>query len=243
MDAPRFKISILILSSVLLQVNVIAALDLAGNRLKFGFVTGNRMKLKKFSILPRIAVLLAVGGLLVFLFGGQPGPPLDIDPSTAAKGTVILQGGFETDSRDNGRPVRLIASALGVEPQVFRDAFSDVNPAMNGHPTEAHAKANKKILLDALGKYGVTNQRLDEVSNYYRYQQSRGEIWKYEQAEVAAIIKDGLVSGFEVVNPGSGYSSSPKIMVAGFDELRATVKLGFSTEMRKNGFIESVTID
>ena len=58
-------------------------------------------------------------------------------------GEVVFSGGFGTEEQDRGRPVRLIASALGVKSQVFRDAFSGVTPAhsMFG-PTPSVARAS-----------------------------------------------------------------------------------------------------
>ena len=38
-------------------------------------------------------------------------------------------GGYDTDPRDHGRPVVLVAAGLGVAPEVFREAFSHVHPA------------------------------------------------------------------------------------------------------------------
>jgi len=32
-------------------------------------------------------------------------------------------------------------------------------------PTPSAARDNKKVLMDALGPYGISNERLDEVSN------------------------------------------------------------------------------
>ncbi|MEQ1843928.1 MAG: hypothetical protein ABL994_26285 [Verrucomicrobiales bacterium] len=32
--------------------------------------------------------------------------------------------------------------------------------------------------MSALGKYGITNERLDTVSNFYRYPPGRGDLWK-----------------------------------------------------------------
>ena len=83
--------------------------------------------------------------------------------------SVVFTGGYETDLRDHGRPVALIAAALGVEPEVFRQAFSNVKPARGGAPSAARVRANKEVLMSALGKQGITNDRLDTVSNYYRY--------------------------------------------------------------------------
>lgn len=156
---------------------------------------------------------------------------------------MLFNGGYETDPRDHGRPVKLIAAALGVEAQVFRDAFSNVNPAQNGAPTEARARTNKKVLLDALSKHGVTNERLDEVSNYYRYQPGRGNLWKHTPASATAIIKEGKVTGFEITNAGSGYLTPPTVTVAGHPDLRVKATLEFSKEFRTNGSIKSLTIE
>ncbi len=89
--------------------------------------------------------------------------------------SVEISGGHETDRRDRGRPVILVASALGVPAKVFREAFSHVHPAPAGtRPDPEQVRANKDALLSALSKYDVTNDRLDTVSNYYRYVRRRG---------------------------------------------------------------------
>lgn len=160
----------------------------------------------------------------------------------AVVGTVVITGGYETDARDQGRPVALIAAALGVKPQVFRDAFSKVKPSRNGHPTEARATSNKKVLLDTLGKHGVSNERLDEVSNYYRYQPGRGKLWKQTPASATAITQEGKVTGFKITNPGSGYLTPPRVTVAGHPDLRIKATLRFSKDLRTNGSIASLMI-
>src|SRR5688500_17958881 len=53
-------------------------------------------------------------------------------PVSVAGVTVTISGGHQTDARDNGRPVVLIAAALGVPTEVFRTALSGVTPAENG---------------------------------------------------------------------------------------------------------------
>ncbi|WP_339733307.1 hypothetical protein [uncultured Gimesia sp.] len=161
----------------------------------------------------------------------------------APAGTVLFTGGYQTDPRDHGRPVALIAAALGVKPQVFRDAFSNVNPARNGAPTAARAIANKKVLLDALSKHGITNDRLDAVSNYYRYQPGRGNLWKHTPASATAIIKDGKVTGFKITKSGSGYLTPPTVTVAGHPELRVKATLKFSKDFRTNGSLKSLTME
>ncbi|MGB0580486.1 MAG: hypothetical protein ACPGVU_12345, partial [Limisphaerales bacterium] len=118
------------------------------------------------------------------------GPKIEAPPGTETA-SVTLEGGYATDPRDNGRPVALIGPALGVTPEIFRDAFSGVTPARDGRPGPDHARANKRVLMDALGKHGITNERLDEVSNFYRYQPQDGGLWKHEPAEILAVMKDG----------------------------------------------------
>src|SRR4051794_23144238 len=83
---------------------------------------------------------------------------------------LIFSGGHDTDPRDHGRPVVLIAAALGVKTEVFREAFSGVTPAGDRRPTGDEARRNKAALMKVLQPLGITNERLDEVSNYYRYQ-------------------------------------------------------------------------
>jgi len=156
---------------------------------------------------------------------------------------VILSGGHDTDQRDNGRPVVLIAAALGVKPEVFRDAFSRVTPARNGKPTGDEARRNKEILLKALGPHGVTNERLDEVSDYYRYQPQKGGLWPTTAAKAHAIVEDGKVKSIVVDQPGAGFSSPPQATVQGMDNLRLKVTLQFGKELRTNGAIKNIEID
>ncbi len=158
------------------------------------------------------------------------------------EGDVVFAGGFQTDSRDGGRPVKLIAAALGVETQVFRDAFSGVTPAKGGGPSGSEAKANKKVLMDALEKHGVTNERLDEVSNYYRYRPQTGELWKHTPAVAKAIAKDGKVIEIEITNPGSGYLSTPTAKLNGYDNVKLEVELEFNTELKQNGKVRAIRI-
>lgn len=177
--------------------------------------------------------------------GERPAPELEGPDDVAgevADGRVVFRGGYETDSRDSGRPVALIAAALGVEPQVFRDAFSNVQPSSFGPPSALRARANKKVLMDALAKHGVTNERLDEVSNYYRYRPGDGEVWQSTPARAEAIIEDGEVTGIQIVEAGAGYTSLPKISVAGYGDVKVTAKIEFSKDIRANGRITSLSI-
>lgn len=160
----------------------------------------------------------------------------------APKGTVVFTGGYDTDPRDHGRPVVLIAAALKVPDDVFRKAFSGVHPAGPGEePAEDQVRQNKRTLLDALGKYGVDDDRLNEVSNFYRYSGSRGQMWKTTPAKATAIITAGKVTGFTITDPGAGYSSAPTVSVVGYD-VKAKVELSFDTDLAKNGSVKTITV-
>lgn len=158
-------------------------------------------------------------------------------------GTVLLREGFVTDAVDGGRPVALIAASLGVSKKIFRDAFSRVTPARGGHPSAQLARANKQALMDALGKHGITNERLDEVSNFYRYRPQSGELWKHSNAKVELIVSAGKVTGVKIVDPGFGYSSAPKVVVAGYPNQKIKSTIGFSKDTRTNGRLISVEIE
>jgi hypothetical protein len=138
----------------------------------------------------------------------------------------------------------LIAAALGVPTEVFREAFRGVTPAGAGsEPSPAQAQQNKAALLKVLAPYNITNQRLDEVSNYYRYNKSKGEIWQYTQAEATAMITNGVVTGVTIINPGSGYSSNPTITITGPNgKVTATATLSYTKDFKTNGSISAITI-
>jgi hypothetical protein len=139
--------------------------------------------------------------------------------------------------------VILVASALGVPEQVFRDAFSKVKPAPAGsEPDPEQVNENKQQLLSVLAPYGVTNEDLDRVSNYYRYSGAAGQMWPTKTAVLRATLRDGKVTGIRVVSGGSGYTSAPKITVAGHPEVKAKAKLAFGKEFARNGRVVSVTV-
>ena len=157
--------------------------------------------------------------------------------------TVKISGGHETDGRDRGRPVNLVAGGLGVKPEVFREAFSRVHPAPPGQqPDPEEVRRNKEVLLGALSQYGISNDMLDSVSNYYRYRRERGEMWPVKQATATAIVARGVVTGFKITNPGGGYSSPPLITIVGHPEVRAEAVLAFSKDLSKNGSISAIKI-
>ena len=155
---------------------------------------------------------------------------------------VMITGGHDTDPRDGGRPVVLIASALGVPSEVFREAFTHVHPAAAGwEPNPIQVRQNKSVLLSALGPYGVTNDFLDTVSNYYRFNGSAGETWPETSATAKAIVTDGVVTGFVITNPGSGYTSPPIITLSG-SNATATATLSFTTDFNTNGSLASIIL-
>src|SRR3954463_9907160 len=101
----------------------------------------------------------------------------EIVQAAETKIPVAFSGGHETDPKDHGRPVVLVATALNVKSEVFRRAFSGVTPALGRGPTGDEARRNKEALMKVLGPYKVTNDRLDEVSDYYRYRPQASELW------------------------------------------------------------------
>lgn len=161
--------------------------------------------------------------------------------SVEKKIPVTFSGGHETDPKDHGRPVVLIAAALNVKPEVFRKAFS-VTPARGRRPTGDEARRNKQALMKVLGPHKVTNDRLDEVSNYYRYRPQNGELWPTSPANAHALVEDGKIKKIVVTDPGAGYSSPPKLTIKGFEKIRFEAKIKFETDFKKNGGIVSIDV-
>ncbi|WP_020474951.1 hypothetical protein [Zavarzinella formosa] len=154
---------------------------------------------------------------------------------------VSFSGGHETDPKDGGRPVVLVAAGLEVKPEVFREAFRGVTPAKDGKPSPEHARQNKAALMKVLKPLGVTNDRLDEVSNYYRYQPQKGDLWPTAPAKAHAIIEDGKIKQIVVTEAGSGYSSPPTATVKGMEKTSLTVTLQFGKDLKTNGGVASVS--
>ena len=164
--------------------------------------------------------------------------------TTTSSAAVTFSGGYETDQRDNGRPVALIASILGVTPEVFRYAFSLVTPAAGGQePDPTQVNLNKAALLSVLGPYGVTNDSLDAASNYYRYNGSAGEVWARTPATATATVVNGKVTGITLTSEGSGYTTAPTISVAGATGFSATAAIGFSRAYATNGRITAIALN
>lgn len=161
--------------------------------------------------------------------------------AASANNGVTITGGYDTDPRDGGRPVVLIASALGVPPEVFREAFSHVKPAPAGQePDPAQVNLNKDALLRVLGPYGITNDTLDTVSNHYRFNGSAGETWPRTPATATAIVTNGVVTGVTITNAGSGYTSTPTIVLAGGGAATATI--AYTTDFNTNGSLTAITL-
>lgn len=189
-------------------------------------------------VAPIIALALAAGAV-AFASNAALGAAA---PTTTTR-TVTFSGGFATDPRDGGRPVVLIAAGLGVPTEVFRKAFSGVTPTGGGSdPSPALAQANKAALLRVLAPYGVTNERLDEVSNFYRYFGGRGETWSHTTAKATATIRSGKVTSIKITRAGAGYSSTPTARIAGFPNLRLTTKVRYGTNLATNGRVASVSV-
>ena len=190
----------------------------------------------------RLSSAIAAAAIIASAFIAHAEPkPL---PPGVTRVPVVFSGGHETEGVDRGRPVVLIAAALGVKSEVFREAFSHVHPAGpgSGGPTGEEARANKAALMNALGKYGITNERLDAVSNYYRYPPGRGGLWKVKPATANALVKNGTVIGYEITSGGAGYSTPPIVSVPDIKGATAKVEISFGKDMETNGAVSSITM-
>src|SRR5262249_29146977 len=114
-------------------------------------------------------------------------------------------GGHDIGKGDFGRPPTVIPAPLGGKTDEIRQAFHGVTPAKGGPPSGEEARKNKEALMKVLGPLGVTNDRLDEVSNHYRYQPQKGELWPTTPAKGHAIVEDGKVKKIIITKPGAGY--------------------------------------
>jgi len=156
--------------------------------------------------------------------------------------TMTISGGHETDAIDGGRPVYLIGSMLGITGEQFRDAFSYVTPEENGHLNEETAQANKVKLLAQLEPYGITNDEIDETTNYYRYYPGGMNIWPYTHAVLDATISNGTVTSFEIVSGGDGYTSEPIVTVDGYGDIAVDIIISYTDSFETNGAITAITV-
>jgi hypothetical protein len=194
----------------------------------------DRIAMKTFPLVLSLAGLLAA-----FSVSSADDPSA---PTGPIKVPLVFQGGHDTDAPDHGRPVVLVAAALGVPVAVFRDAFSHVHPAPAGEqPTQDEVRENKRQLLSRLAPYGVTNERLDEVSNYYRYRPQNGEMWRHVDAAGYAIVKDGKILKVTITEPGAGYTTPPKVVIQGVAlSVYPLATLSFGTDLTRNGSVLTV---
>ena len=85
--------------------------------------------------------------------GGETTKPAASEPAANAaaetRAEVAFSGGHETDPRDMGRPVILVAAGLGVPPEVFRETFTHVTPAAAGREPEQEQVQKNKQAADA----------------------------------------------------------------------------------------------
>ncbi len=155
---------------------------------------------------------------------------------------VTFSGGHDLAKNDFGRPCTLMAAALDVKPDEFRKAFSGVTPARGRGPTGAEAQRNKEALMKILAPLGVTNERMDEVANYYRFRPQSGELWPTKPAKAHAVVEDGKIKKVVITDPGSGYCTPPKVTVKGFEKVRLEAKIHYDKNLKKNGGIASVEL-
>ena len=94
--------------------------------------------------------------------------------------------------------------------------------------------------MNGLSKYGVTNDRLDEVSNYYRFRPQAGELWPTRPAKGYALIEDGKIKKLVIANPGAGYNTPPEVTLPDFPTLHVRATLSFNKDLKKNGGVATV---
>lgn len=183
---------------------------------------------------------------LTFLSGAfiSPAAADETLPAGTMKIPLVFTGGHDTDPRDHGRPVVLVAAALGVPPEVFREAFRHVHPAPPGEqPEPAQVRLNKQALMEKLAPYGVTNDRLDEVSNYYRYRRESGQLWRHVEAAGYAVVQGGKIVSITITNPGAGYTTPPVVSVPGVALTDYPVAVVVSsTDLARNGSIANIDL-
>ena len=88
---------------------------------------------------------------------------------------------------------------------------------------------------------GVTNDRLDEVSNYYRFRPQQGELWKTAEAKGHAVVEGGKVTKVVITEAGSD-CTPPQVTIQGLEKVTLSAKLHFVKDLKKNGGIEAVEV-
>jgi hypothetical protein len=195
--------------------------------------------------IPRIAAMAIAFLLLVRPQSGYADYSTAPPPAPAElKVDLIFSGGHDTVGVDRGRPVILIAAALNVPPEVFREAFSHVKPAGPGQqPQEAQVRLNKQALMERLGPLGVTDDRLNEVSNYYRYRRESGELWRHADAAGFAVVRDNKIVSITITNPGAGYTTPPQVSLPVGITVYPMAVLAFGTDLAMNGSIAKIELN
>lgn len=190
-----------------------------------------------------VACTAAAALAAVALTTAAPAAP-DARAASATKTVrLVFSGGHATDPRDGGRPVVLVAAALGVPTDVFRTAFRGVTPAGAGQePEAAQVGRNKQALLAVLGPYGVTNEALDAASDAYRHNGSAGETWPQTAATGTAVVRRGRVVSVRIVAGGAGYSSAPRVRVPGLPNARIAVTVAYGRDVATNGRVSTLAI-
>jgi hypothetical protein len=114
---------------------------------------------------------------------------------------------------------------------------------LDSGPSAEQAQQNKAALLKVLAPYGITNERLDAVSNYYRYNGSKGETWPKTQAAATATVTNGVVTGVTITNPGAGYTSTPTVILKGPNgTITAKASISYTKDFKTNGSVSAITI-
>jgi len=217
----------------------------AGAKLALGgdSMIGQSHRDRRYPIETMKLSVLSVAGMVAF-FAAQWVRAGDAPDGAVTRVPVVFAEGHETDPRDRGRPVNLVAGALGVPPEVFREAFSHVHPAGpdSGGPTDAEARANKAALMAVLGKYGVADERLNEVSNRYRYVKSHGDMWPIKAAVANALVVNGVITGYEIVSGGFGYTTPPTVTVPNVKGSAPKVEISFDKDFASNGSVSAISV-
>lgn len=125
--------------------------------------------------------------------------------------------------------------------EVFRQAFAGVTPARDGKPSGEESRRNKEALLAVLAPHKVTNERLDEVSDYYRFRPQRKELWRHREAAAHAVVEGGKVR-VVVTDAGAGYTTPPKVTIKGMEGVELVVTLLFDKDLKRNGSIKSIEV-
>ena len=155
---------------------------------------------------------------------------------------LTFAGGHELARGDFGRPINLMAAALSVTPAQFRQAFSGVTPARGRPPTGDEARRNKEALMSVLAPLGVTNERMDEVANYYRFRPDRGESWPARPAQGYALVDGDAVKQLVVTDPGAGYNTPPRVVLDGLPGLALEAQLAYDRDLIRNGGVTAVIV-